>query len=150
MSIDFESLLSKPATEVEPPARFPQGHYDLMVVGKSQGVSQQKKTPYLEFEFKVIAPREDVDSEAYAKIKNPAERTLKAQFYITDESLDRLVQFCEACGVTREGKTVAQMVEETMNASVVGQITEELEDVSKKPAGTEPRIFTRLGKFQKA
>lgn len=150
MSINFEALLSKPAVEVEPPARFPQGHYDLMVVGRTQGVSQKKQTPYLEFEFKVISPREDVDMEAYAKIKDPASKTIKTQFYITDESLDRLVKFCEACGVSREGKTVAQMVEETAGASVVGVLTEELEDITGKPAGTEPRVFTRLNTFTKA
>lgn len=150
MSVNFEALLSKPAEQVEPPARFPVGHYDLMVVGRTQGVSQRKNTPYLEFEFKVISPREDVDAETYAKIKNPAERSLKAQFYLTEDSLDRLVTFCEACGVERTGKTVAQMVEETMNASVVGLLSEELEDVSKKPAGTEPRVFTRLQSFTKA
>lgn len=141
-NVDFSAILSKPVNSVEPPASFPVGSYILTVLGYKFGSSSKQNTPYVEFEFGVQAPNEDVDAEEYAKIQNPAEKHLKSQFYLTDGSLFKLKDFLKCCGMDVESeRSIAELLPECVNTSVVGIIKKEL---ANDGSGRE---FTRLNSF---
>lgn len=141
-NVDFSAILNKKVNEVEAPASFPAGSYNMVVLGYTTGTSQKKNTPYIEFEFGVQSPNEDVDMDEYNKIKNPAERHLKTQFYITEESLFRLKDFLKACGIDVEcDRTLNELLPEATGTTVVGIIKKEL---AQDGSGKE---YTRLNSF---
>ena len=84
---NFMHLLDKKVSETERPKPLPVGAYDMVITGYTTGTSQQKQTPYVEFALKVLSPRDDVDPEEWAQVKNPTEAKLKTQFYLTEDSM---------------------------------------------------------------
>lgn len=141
--VDFTSLLSKSASDVEKPEPIPAGAYDMAIVGFTTGESAQKKTPYVEIEHKIISPREDVDMEAYAKVKNPQDRSLKTQFYITEDSLFRLKDYLEKAGFETQGRQFLEMLNEIAGHQIVGIVTHRMSQDGES-------VFSELKKFLKA
>lgn len=141
--VDFTTLLSKSSDEVEKPEPIPAGSYDMIIVGFKSGESQQKKTPYVEIETKVIAPRDDVDMESYAKVRNPQDRTFKTQFYITEDSLFRLKDFLIKAGFETEGRTFLEMLNEIAGRTIIGIISHRLGNDGES-------VYPEVKKFLKA
>ena len=121
-SASFESILDTPATEVERPKPMPTGTYDAIVKGLyEEGLSSQKKTPFVQFAFAFQSAGEDVDEEelqAVGVLKDKVIKNNSTKFYTTPDSLWRLTDAMEAMGVDMEGKTIRQSLSETPNCSV--------------------------------
>jgi hypothetical protein len=130
----FESILDTPADDVERPKPLPIGTYDAIVHGLyEEGVSSQKKTPFVQFAFLIQSAGDDVDDTelgAWATGKDGSMRNLagtvfknnSTKFYTTPDSMFRLTDFIGHCGIDQEGKTVRQCLAETPNCSVRIQI----------------------------
>lgn len=118
---NFESILDTPTANVERPKPIPVGTYDAIVRGLyEEGVSKEKKTPYVQFAFAIMAANEDVDADELEAIGGIADKVLKnnsTKFYTTPDSLWRLNEAMEAMGVDLEEKTVRQALAETPNSS---------------------------------
>lgn len=126
---NFESILDTPTDEVTRPKPLPIGTYDAVVMGMYEtGVSSQKKTPFVQFAFKLIAAGPDVDEEELAAVLadkdgNPTPLSDKVfknnstKFYTTPDSTWRLNDAMEAMGVDLDGKTIRQALSETPNSS---------------------------------
>jgi hypothetical protein len=126
----FESILDMPAADVERPKPLPTGTYDAIVQGLyEEGISSQKKTPFVQFAFAIQAADEDVDEDeitAYLTSKDSSVKPLagvvlknnSTKFYTTPDSMFRLTDFFDHCGIDQEGKTVRQCLSETPNCSV--------------------------------
>ena len=143
--VDFNSILNKKVNEVEAPVQLPVGSYLLSVVGYKFGTSSKQQTPYVQFEFGVSSAGEDVDQEQLSKVKNLQERRLTANFYITEDSLFRIKDFLEKCGLDVSGEqTLNEMIPTCVGASVYGILkAEQAQDGSG-------REFIRLNTFIKA
>ena len=127
---NFESILDMPAADVERPKPLPAGTYDTVVQGLyEEGVSSQKKTPFVQFAFAIQAADEDVDEDdltAYLTSKDGTTKALNSvvlknnstKFYTTPDSMFRLTDFLTHCGIEQEGKSVRQCLSETPNCSV--------------------------------
>ena len=121
---DFTDLLSTQAEDaVRPPAR-PGGTYRTTFKSSSDVTSRQKRTKGLEFTFVDLEPLSDVDSEAWqAYIASPAvkpeEDQMSDTFWITRKSLYRIREFCEACGTPPAGRTILQMVADSIGERVL-------------------------------
>jgi hypothetical protein len=126
----FESILDMPAADVERPKPIPAGTYNAIVYGLyEEGVSSQKKTPFVQFAFLIQSADEDVDEEeltAYLTAKDGTVKSLQSvilknnstKFYTTPDSMFRLTDFLDHCGIDQEGKSVRQCLSETPNCSV--------------------------------
>jgi hypothetical protein len=125
----FESILDMPATDVERPKPVPAGTYDAIVKGLyEEGLSSQKKTPFVQFAFALQAAGEDVDAEeleAVGGIEGKVIKNNSTKFYTTPDSLYRLTEAIEAMGVDMEGKTIRQSLADTPNCSVKLQVIHE-------------------------
>jgi len=127
---NFESILDMPAADVERPKPIPAGTYDAIVQGLyEEGVSSQKKTPFVQFAFAIQGADEDVDEDdltTYLTAKDGSVKSLASvvlknnstKFYTTPDSMFRLTDFMDHCGIDQEGKTVRQCLSETPNCSV--------------------------------
>lgn len=127
---NFESILDMPAADVERPKPLPVGTYNAIVQGLyEEGVSSQKKTPFVQFAFAIQSADEDVDEEdldTYLSSKDGTKKSLSGvvlknnstKFYTTPDSLFRLTDFLDHCGIDQDGKTIRQALSETPNCSV--------------------------------
>jgi hypothetical protein len=126
----FESILDMPAADVERPKPIPAGTYDAIIQGLyEEGVSSQKKTPFVQFAFAIQAADEDVDEEeltAYLTAKDGSVKALSGvvlknnstKFYTTPDSMFRLTDFLDDLGIDQTDKTIRQCLSETPNCSV--------------------------------
>jgi hypothetical protein len=123
----FESILDMPATDVERPKPLPAGTYDAIVKGfYEEGLSSQKKTPYVRFTYAMQAAGEDVDEEELAAILTDdqgnvhslGEKTIKDTYYTTPDALFRLTDTLENMGIDLEGKSVRAALSDTPNCSI--------------------------------
>ena len=125
----FESILDMPAADVERPKPLPAGTYNAIVSGLyEEGVSSQKKTPFVQFAFAIQSADEDVDEDdltEYLTTKDGAKplnsvilKNNSTKFYTTPDSLFRLTDFLNHCGIDQDDKTIRQCLSETPNSSV--------------------------------
>lgn len=119
----FESILDTPAAEVERPKPLPIGTYSAVIKGLYEEViSNQKKTPGVQFTFALTSAGEDVDAEELEAIGGIQDKFLKnnsTTFWLTADSLWRLTEFLEqACQIDMTDKTVRQALGDTPNTEV--------------------------------
>jgi hypothetical protein len=126
----FESILDTPATEVERPKPVPVGTYTALVQGLyEEGVSSQKKTPFVQFAFCIQSAGDDVDEDElreWATAKDGSVRSLtgtvlknnSTKFYTTPDSMFRLTDFFEHCGIEQDEKTIRQCLGDTPNCQI--------------------------------
>lgn len=141
--VDFTQLLARTADDVERPEPLPQGSYLTTITAYRTVESGQKKTPGVEFDLQIVAPNEDVDAEAYAKVKNPQERVLKTQFWLTEDSLWRLKDFLEKAGHDMSGRSFAEVLAEVAGSQIVSIVTHRISQDGES-------VFPEARKFMKA
>jgi hypothetical protein len=121
---DFSDLLNTSAEDaVRPPAR-PGGTYRSTFKSSADTISSKKRTKGLEFTFADLEPLSDVDQGAWehyvaSPAVKPEEDVMTDTFWITQKSLYRIREFCEACGVGADGKTIIQMVGDALGERVL-------------------------------
>lgn len=142
--VDFTSLLEKKLDDVEAPALLPQGSYVMTIAGYRTGESAKKKTPYVEFDLKISSAMDDVDQEELAKVKNLQDRTLKTQFYLNEDALFRLKDFCKKTGVPTEGKSFTEILSEIAGAQLIGIVNHRVNPENTDQVFAEVRSFLPL------
>lgn len=142
--VDFTSLLEKKLDDVEAPALLPQGSYIMTIAGYRTGESAKKKTPYVEFDLKISSAMDDVDQEELAKVKNLQDKTLKTQFYLNEDALFRLKDFCKKTGVPTEGKSFTEILSEIAGAQLIGIVNHRVNPENTDQVFAEVRSFLPL------
>jgi len=144
---NFTDILNRPSEEIKPPVTLPMGSYHTVVMGlPEQGQSSKKKTDFLKFVHKIIAPLDDVDPDAIAEFQQDGEmiagQEIDNTFYITDKSANMLKEFLLNCGVSLEGRSMAEGLEDVPNTEVIIFIKHEASDDGK-------RTFAKVGSTAK-
>jgi hypothetical protein len=128
----FTDILDKPATEIDRPKPLPVGTYTWQIQGLPRyDKSREKQTPFYEFTCKCIGAGEDVNEDdlnewaqkADGTMRSLTDYTSKITFYITPDSLYRLQEFLQHCGIDGEGKTTRQCIDDAPNCQFIGAIT---------------------------
>lgn len=123
-SPNFTSILDESPSEVAAPMPLPIGTYLCRVLGQPRyDKSAKKGTEYTEFTLKFIEATDDVDAvdlEESLSGTPLTERTTRITFYHTPDSIYRLDQFHQHCGLDLEdGLTRRQRNEEIATAEVL-------------------------------
>lgn len=122
---NFGTLLDKPASDVERPKPLPQGSYHCIVKGLPRfDKSSKKQTEFVEFTLSPTAAGEDVDADELTTMGGLTNKTIRATYYITEDSLWRLKAFLEHCGIEENG-SLRQMIDETPNREVIAYLKHE-------------------------
>ncbi len=121
---NFSEILDRPASETERPKPLPAGTYTCVVAGlPEQGESAKKKTPYLRFLLRPLEAHEDVDGEALEAMGGLGNRTIRADYYLTEDSLFRLKDFIEHCGVEiPDGVKYGALIDQLPNCQVLAVV----------------------------
>jgi len=149
---NFTDILNKPADDIKPPPTLPMGSYHTIVIGlPEQGKSSKKKTDYLKFTHRVIAPLEDVDPDAIAEFEAVDEsgngqkiagQEIENTIYVTDKSAFMLKEFIQNCGVDLAGKSMGEGLDEVPNCEVIVYMKHEASDDGL-------RVFSKVGSTAK-
>jgi hypothetical protein len=131
MANQISDILDKPATQIDKPKPLPVGTYLWVVQGMPRyDKSKEKQTPFYEFNIKCLQAFDDVDQEALDEWGAKSDGTVRAltdyatrlTFYITPDSVYRLQEFLQHCGIDGEGKTTRQCIDETPNCQFVANV----------------------------
>ena len=145
---NFEDILNKPADQIDKPKPLPIGTYIWTVQGLPRhDKSKEKQTPFYEFTVKCAGAADDVDEDALKEWATKADGSMRSltdftsriTFYITEDSIYRLQEFMEHCGIDLEGKSVGQALDETPNCQFVGAIVH-------TPSKDGTAIYANIGK----
>jgi len=138
MTVNFQSLLSKPMDSVKRPTAKPAGTYFGRIVGYKFDESKQKKTPLVKFEIGDMQPGPDIDAAQLVDAEGqPLDLTKwkpSTDFYLTDDSMYRLKDFLDSLGVSIEGRSFGEAIPEVKGRPV--QMT-----VTMTPSDKEEGVF---------
>lgn len=88
--VDFNALLDQRVEDVKPPPLMPVGTFTWQILSRKFGKSAQKKTDYVEFEFKCVGHDDDIDGE----LPEGWDGRIKTEtWYITPDALSRLTDW---------------------------------------------------------
>jgi hypothetical protein len=119
---NFTAILDKPASAVEKPRPYPVGTYLAVITDEpEQGeTSSEKRTPFLKFKAKLLAPQADVDQAELIAQGGIAGKTTTITQWLTEDSLYRLKTFLtDHLGIDETGKSLRQMIAETRNRQLL-------------------------------
>ena len=125
MDATFENLLSTPMDSVEKPKPLPPGGFLFNVKGQEFGESSQKGTPFVKMLCTPMSPLEDVDTELLAQVNGWQKKELPLTFYLTEDSIFRLKDFLDHCGVSIAGRTFKEALPDVINQQFTGMIIHE-------------------------
>ena len=123
----FQSVLDMPASDIERPPPLPVGSYVCVVQGQPRiDKSAKKQTEFSEFTLKLLEALDDVEAEDLAAQGGIADKTIKLTFYHTENSIYRLKEFLEHCGLEIEdGISLRKLIGETPGCQVVAHVIHE-------------------------
>ena len=134
----FESILDKPSSAIERPKPLPTGTYICIVKGMPRyDKSSQKQTPFVEFTLQPTTACDDVDADDLEAMGGFVNKTIKATYYLTEDSAWRLKDFLGHCQVEESG-TLRQMCEHTAGCEVYATIKHEASNDGQS-------VFAKLG-----
>lgn len=116
---DPTALLAKPMSDVKPPEPAALGSYVATIVDRRfDKTTGEKKTDYVEFEYRLDEAGPDVDQEALAAWldgESLSDKSMKRTFYITPAALFMIKDEAIKTGLTEEdasnlGEAIEQML----------------------------------------
>ena len=140
---NFSDFLDRRADEVERPKPLPVGTYRTVIKGQPRfDKSTKKGTEFVEFTHTIVEAADDVDEDALKEYLGDDKlrgKEIKNVYYLTENSLWRVKEFLEHCGLDVEGKhTLGQLIEGTPNCEVYLTIRHE-------PSQDGQAMFARVG-----
>jgi len=153
----FESILDTPTAAVERPKPMPAGTYDCSVKGMyEEGVSAQKRTPFVRFTYAFQSAGDDVNEEELQAVLTDkdgvvhplGEKSIKDTYYTTPDALFRLTDVLVNMGIidpdTDDGtRSIRHALAETPNSSI--RIT-----VSHRASEDGQQVFAEVKRTMKA
>jgi len=145
---DFSLLLKKPAGEAKRPPPLPMGDYTAIVRGFELGDQNRNKTPYVRFPTTLQDWPKDssdewtvVDGEGNAFLANKADvdlskRSMRKDFYLTEDSLWRLDEFIRSCGINPNGRTYEEIFPEIVGQPVLVEVQQYLNQQTNETGNT--------------
>lgn len=133
---NFASILDAAPTEVDYPKALPAGTYLTVVKGMPEhGESSKKKTKQVTFTLGMLQADDDVDEAELKEVLGDTpltDKTMKHIVYLTENSVYRLDEFFEHCGIELDGKkSRTQMLEETPGCQVLVSVGHEASEDGK-------------------
>ena len=125
MSVDFKSLLSKPADHVKAPQPLPAGTYHGMIKSFEFKESKEKKTPYVQFSLVLNSAGEDIDPSDLTDV-DLSKKSLRKDFYLTDDSAYRLKEFTDSCNIPAKGRSLGELIQDCVGQAVLVEVTQRL------------------------
>ncbi len=127
---------------IEKPKPYPEGSYVALIAGIEYGETKsEKKTPYARLNLKLVQALSDVKPEELAAYGDIAGKSVRLDFYLTEDALFRLQDFIlEDMGLDMKGQTLDQALPQIINNQVGIHIKHTFDE--KDPS----KIYTNVDK----
>lgn len=119
--VDFNALLKKPAGEAKKPPALPPGEYPAVIKSHEFGDQNKNRTPYVRFHLALTGWPESVHPDDQAGV-DLSKKTLRRDYYITDDALWRLDEFIRSCKVGMSGREYTEVIPELTGTPVVAEV----------------------------
>lgn len=122
---NFADILKMRPSDAKPPPLLPVGSYLCVVQGLPRyDKSSQKGTPFAEYTLSVLAAGEDVDDDEAALIDGGVVgKTIKAQYYLTDNAMFMLTDFFANCGLdVKSAKSYEELMDQPNGCQIIAYI----------------------------
>lgn len=118
---DFRNLLKNtPMDEIKRPPPLPGGTYHGQITKHGYGKSPEKGTPFAQFEVTLTAAGPDIDQEELNNLQiDLTKKKMTIDFYLTNESMYRVKEAMESCGIDTKGRFLEDTIPEMMGKSVI-------------------------------
>lgn len=108
MAVDFSNLLKRPMGTALKPAVLPVGDYPGIIKKYEYGDQNQNKTPYLRLQVAPLDWPQNIQESEKGQTgpdgtfhpTDLSKRTLRKDFYLTDDAMWRLEDLLKSCGLT--------------------------------------------------
>lgn len=144
--INFRDLLAKPADKIKKPRPLPAGTYRGVIKSKAFDVSRNKGTPFVRLTLQPsmaeadILPEDLLESDGITPI-NISAKTLRIDFYLTDDAQYRVIDLANSLAIPTEGRSLGEIIEDLPNNNV-------LMSVVQTPSQVNPEeIFNNVQKI---
>lgn len=128
--INFRDLLAKPADKIKRPMPLPAGTYRGIIKSKAFDVSRNKGTPFVRLTLQPtmaeadIAPEDLLEADGVTPI-NIASKTLRIDFYITDDASFRILDLANSLQIPTEGRSLGEVIEDLPNNNVLMSVVQQ-------------------------
>lgn len=130
MALDLSHLLRKPAGKAIKPAALPPGDYPGIIKSFEYGDNNKNKTPYVRFQLGLMDWPEAVPQDERGQKNDEGEfiptdlskKSLRRDFYLTDEALFRLDELIKGCGFAADGSNYEELIPKLVGAPVVIEV----------------------------
>lgn len=123
MALDLSHLLRKPMGNAVKPQALPPGDYSGIIKSFEYGDNNQNKTPYVRFHIGLIDWPEAVSVNERGST-DLSKRSLRRDFFLTDDAQWRLEEFLKSAGQAPDGTTT---IEEYIPRVVGSRVTVEVQ-----------------------
>jgi len=134
---NFKDLLTKPIEETERPKPIPPGTYIVTTKDHAFDVSSKKQTPYVQFNYIVSEPQDDVDEdllEVFGGTEKLMVKALNTKFYLTGDAMFMLKEYLEeALEISTGGRNYDEVLPETTGMRCLVHITHAMAQDGKTP-----------------
>jgi hypothetical protein len=117
--VDFSKLLQKPAGEAKKPPPLPVATFPGVIKSYELGDNNKNKTPYVRYQIGLTGWPEGEEPIEGLDI---SKRTMRKDYYLTDESLWRLDEFLRSLGIEGKGRGYDEVLPEAVGASVMAEV----------------------------
>lgn len=142
---DFTQLLKTNLDTVKRPPTLPAGTFHGRITKYEFGESKEKKTPYVRFHVQLLSPGADIASEDMQDADGTpidiSKRQLRQDFFLTQDSMYRIKEFMESCGISTSGRSLDITIPELLNAPVLVGVVQ-----SNSRDGSE--IYNNIGSLK--
>lgn len=119
---DFSALLRKPAGEAKRPKALPVGDYQGVIKSHEVGDNNKNKTPYVRLGIALTEWPENFTAEDIPEGVELGKRTLRKDFFLTEDSLWRLDECIRSCGVESNGRPYEEVLPELVGQPIKVEI----------------------------
>lgn len=148
MALDMKSLLSRPAGNAPKPQALPVGNYGGKITKYEYDNKNKNNTPYARYQ--VILNQwpdnvtEDekvmVDGEGVSKPIDLTKRSLRKDFYLTDDAFWRLDEFLKTMGL--EGGSYEELIPKAVGMDVIVEVQQYVNQTTSEIGNQLGRILS--------
>lgn len=122
--VDFSQLLSTPTDEIKRPPALPAGNYNGTITKYEFKESNEKKTPFVQFTFRVDSAGEGIEPADLEGI-DLSKKTLRRDFYLTEDAMWRLKEFLDSFDFPTAGRSLGEVIPDTLNQPVLLDVVQQ-------------------------
>jgi len=144
MSVDFTNELNISCDEIQKPKPLPAGTYFMTATGKRLGTSTTKGTKYAEVTFEISSLGPDLTEEDLEGVKYLG-RSMKQTFWLTEDSLYRILSFFKAASLDIAGRSIGDVLEDIIGTNVLAEVSQVFSENVDEDG--EQIIYSNISKF---